>query len=229
MNGYPYNEIGFEGVVLFGGVREVDTMFGRAVEIDRIAELHHAIFKALCTCDVDLTAGMIHAMRTELELSQADLGKVLGLTDRQMVSLYERGRRKMPKAHQEVLKRRLLARIDGAKISVKSFDSQLGERAPERFEFTFEQGAWIWSNSPHQPAISSSPWKPFVSGDQEVIELESLEAMKVMALGLGIGGDRSGVGGRRTVQWTGVLKPGLPSRQGSDQDAESENLLRMCQ
>lgn len=144
-----YKEIGFDGVYLLSGIAETETMFGHAIQISVMADLHRSIIAAICSCAVSLSAQMIYVLRIELDLSQADLGEALGFSDRQMLSLYERGKRVMPITAQQALKRMALANVSGSK-SVSEFNRQILVSAPSRFEFEFNGAHWYWCNSPHQ-------------------------------------------------------------------------------
>ncbi len=149
MNFYHYQEIGFDGVRLFDGVTAFENNFGKGLEIRSLPVLHSKILEALCSCNVKLSGGMVFAMRTELELSQSEMGSALGLSGRQMLSLYERGEREMPLTTQQALKRMVLSKIAGSRMSLGLFDRQLVAQAPTTFDFQYGESSWLWINSPH--------------------------------------------------------------------------------
>ena len=154
MSIYHYHEIGFDCVRLFGGFSKIINEYGEGIEIMAMPLLHAQILEALCLCDIKLTGQMVFAMRTELELSQSDMGFALGLAGRQMLSLYERGEREMPLTTQQALKRMVLSKIAGSRISLGIFDRQLTAKSPELFDFEYGAFGWFWRNSPHDVAQS---------------------------------------------------------------------------
>jgi DNA-binding XRE family transcriptional regulator len=139
---HHYREIGFDGVYLLNGITV--TPIGDSVEtvIQNICGLHVAILRALCTCNVNLNGDMIRCMRIELDLSQTELGRILGWTDRQSLSLCELEKQKMPVAQQIILKLMVLSRVDG-ETSVGKFVGLIGEEAPEFFDFRFTGSEWV--------------------------------------------------------------------------------------
>ena len=89
----------------------------------------------------------------------------------------------MDKSSQEALKRKAFVMVvpGACGTSTPLFDRQLEAAAPEKFEFTFQDGTWIWSNSPHIPAeakIESHAVTKFALAPTSGVAL-SLEAAKV--------------------------------------------------
>lgn len=139
---YHYREIGFDGVYLLNGITV--TPIGDSVEtvIQNICGLHAAIMKAVCTCGIHLNGDMIRCMRIEMDLSQPELGRILGWSDRQSLSLCELGKLKMPLAQQNILKLMMLSRVYG-ETSVGKFAGLIEEDAPEFFVFRFTGSEWV--------------------------------------------------------------------------------------
>ena len=141
---YHYREIGFDGVYLLNGITV--TPIGDSVEtvIQNICGLHAAIMKAVCTCGGHLSGDMIRCMRIELDLSQPELGRILGWADRQSLSLCELGKQKMPVAQQIILKMLVLSQVAGD-TTVGSFAEMFDEAGPEFFDFRFDGTEWVWN------------------------------------------------------------------------------------
>lgn len=157
MDHFHYQDIGFDGVYLLNGIEVTPFHSGEEVSIQNITSLHSAVFKALCTCNVKLTGNMIRAMRTELDLSQPHLGRLLGWSDRQSLALCEAGKKRMPFAQQYILKSHVLSHIDG-NTSIHCFTELVVAEAPDHFEFRFTGSGWEWANTVHrEPEIHSIP------------------------------------------------------------------------
>lgn len=142
---YEYNEIGFNGIFITGGFEQIPDDNSHVIKIQSARDLHLCVMRSLCECDASLNGAMIRFMRLELDISQAQLGTLLGLEGRQMMSFYELNKRKMPLVTQEALKRMVLAKISGS-LSVQQFDKQIKIKAPDSFEFVFVDNNWCWKH-----------------------------------------------------------------------------------
>lgn len=87
---YRYRECGLANVWLKNGYRQIETPYGRAVEIEHVEELHRAIARNLLRRP-RLTGREFRFLRRELNLSQAALAGMLG-NSAQSVALWEKGR-----------------------------------------------------------------------------------------------------------------------------------------
>jgi putative transcriptional regulator len=75
-----YNECGLRNIWLTNGFKRVDTPYGRSVSIDAIEDLHRAIVLELVMKPSKLAATEIRILRKEMELSQASLATMLGVS-----------------------------------------------------------------------------------------------------------------------------------------------------
>lgn len=90
---YHYTGCGLDNVWLIDGYRVVETDYGAGVAIDRADELHHVIAKAIIDRPTPLRGQDVRFLRKILDLSQVDMGKLLGV-DRATVIRWEKGRDK---------------------------------------------------------------------------------------------------------------------------------------
>ncbi len=86
---YHYTECGLDNVWLENGYTERRTHYGKGVSIDDADGLHQVLVAAVLKKKGRMTGKELRFLRTELGLSQDNLGRCLGATD-QSVSLWER-------------------------------------------------------------------------------------------------------------------------------------------
>lgn len=87
---FHYRTSGLPNVWLANGYQLVDTAYGEAVQYADPDGLHDAIGRFLCERG-DLSGREFRYLRVELDLSQGELGRILGKSD-QAVALWEKGR-----------------------------------------------------------------------------------------------------------------------------------------
>ena len=93
---YHYTESGLRNVWLSNGYRIEKTAYGKGVVFENIPSLHRAIGKHIVTTSPRLTGPEVRFLRSEMELSQAALAGLFG-NDAQTVALWEKGKVKVPK------------------------------------------------------------------------------------------------------------------------------------
>jgi DNA-binding transcriptional regulator YiaG len=94
MTMYHYIECGLPNVFLKNGYEEIDTPYGKGVTIHNLAELHDVIAECLVCGKKSLSGQEFKFLRLELDLSQAQLGLMLG-RDQQSIARWEKGRGKV--------------------------------------------------------------------------------------------------------------------------------------
>lgn len=100
---YHYSECGLDDVYLANGFRWHDTPEGSGVAIDDVEGLHRGIATALIHRRGRLNGKELRFLRTELELSQAGLARLLGMT-RLAVSRWERQENRMSGAADRMIR-----------------------------------------------------------------------------------------------------------------------------
>lgn len=101
---YHYTASGLPYVFLKNGFERVETPYGHGVTIHDLPGLHEAIGEILVRSAHPLLGCEFRFLRTELGLSQAELGALLG-RDAQSVARWEKGRnRRVDPAAERVLR-----------------------------------------------------------------------------------------------------------------------------
>lgn len=109
---YHYKEIGLRNVWLANGYRTIDTEYGKATAIEDVEGLHQTISKSMATSKPRLTGAEFRFLRKELCLSQAGFGDLFGL-QAQTVALWERGKQRVPKWADRMIRVLYLESIGG--------------------------------------------------------------------------------------------------------------------
>lgn len=147
-------EIGFPGVRLLNGFKEVHFGGAPSIQIEAMHGLLRTVLIALCQSNRPLPTASLRIIRQELSLSQTQIASAFDLADRQMIAKYEKGTIEFPLLYQRELKRLLLSHLDGGRVSLKAFETFMRTPGPEILEFSFDGNAWIWTNSPHAEATA---------------------------------------------------------------------------
>ena len=142
---YHYRECGLTNVWLKNGFREIETPYGKVIEIDRVEDLHRAIARRLLNRP-RLNGREFRFLRRELDLSQAALAEMLG-NSAQSIALWEKGRgapkwadrlirafyreRAEGNANLKAIFARAEARADGTKVVRLNFEKRGKWRSAE--------------------------------------------------------------------------------------------------
>jgi len=140
---YRYTECGLDDVYLVNGyeIRRMGDEEG--VAIKHIGELHQAIGCALVTEKKVLSGKELRFLRKEMDLTQAELGQLVRLTD-QSVARWEKEQCEIPGAADSLLRLLYLAHIK-QKIDVRELIESLEETdsvGDERFVFQPTEDGW---------------------------------------------------------------------------------------
>jgi DNA-binding transcriptional regulator YiaG len=112
---YHYTMCGLDNVWLANGYTIRQTPYGEGVSITAAENLHEMLALQLANKDGSLTPKELRFLRVEMKLSQESLGKLLGVTEN-TVSLWERGRQKLPKMADMMVRLLYLRKGDDALI-----------------------------------------------------------------------------------------------------------------
>lgn len=94
---YHYTECGLDDVYLVNGYTIERTNYGEGVSISHVDELHNAIGHFLVTEKKALCGKELRFLRKEMNLTQAELGRLVGLSDQQ-VARWEKDKYEIPSA-----------------------------------------------------------------------------------------------------------------------------------
>jgi DNA-binding transcriptional regulator YiaG len=110
-----------------GGVEIVDTPSGRNLKIKDIEGLHRTIGQILVESKKNLLGREIRFLRQEMTLSQANLAKLLEVTE-QTVHRWETGKADIPKAAETIIRFLYLQQFDkNCKINVRECLERLAD------------------------------------------------------------------------------------------------------
>jgi putative transcriptional regulator len=100
---YHYKESGLDYIWLEGGWEIVSSPSGKQLKIKNIEQLHNAIGTWLVKEKKDLTGKEIRFLRQEMRLSQANLAKLLTVTE-QTIHRWETGKADIPKPAESLIR-----------------------------------------------------------------------------------------------------------------------------
>lgn len=142
---YPAGPL--SNVYLTNGYEEIDTPFGRGFSYRAPKELERALCVAVITKPSRLAAAEILYLRLRADWRQEDVAEKLHVQG-QTVSLWERGKQRIPAALDEVLRMRFIE--EGAKhagvgrvlLTWAQLDVLVREKGSFSYVATFEDGNW---------------------------------------------------------------------------------------
>src|ERR1700730_16056711 len=79
-----YKGCGLDGVYIVGGYETVKTNYGDGIAVDDIDGLHRAIGEFLVTQKKELSGKELRFLRKEMDLTQSELGKFIGISSQQV-------------------------------------------------------------------------------------------------------------------------------------------------
>lgn len=100
---YHYTECGLDYVWLGAGVQRVETGYGPAVEIIDAGALDQAIAQFIVMRQKSLTGQDVRFLRSELDLTQAELASLLG-KDAQSIARWEKEKTVIPATEDRALR-----------------------------------------------------------------------------------------------------------------------------
>ena len=137
---YHYVESGLPNVYLANGSEVTDTPYGPAIAIREVEKLHAAIARTLVEEKPWLTGPEVRFVRKYLDLTQAQLGELLGVEE-QSVRRWERLGR-VPRAADHAVRLVFRDLTDVAARGLPDLVQHLAERdAPEAFQYRFRPRA----------------------------------------------------------------------------------------
>lgn len=124
---YHYTECGLSHVYLLNGHHEESSDYGVVTSISNIAGLHDAIGKTIVSKTTEpLSGDEVRFLRKEIDLSQKNLGALLGVED-QTVARWEKGTVMIPRAA-DILLRGLYMEAKFNACNLSTLVNSLGQR-----------------------------------------------------------------------------------------------------
>lgn len=142
---YHYTESGLDDVYLLSGYEVHHTPEGEGVSVKDVDGLHRVIGEHLATHKKVLSGKEIRFLRKLMDLTQSELGKLLGVSDQQ-VARYEKGESEMPGAADGLLRALYLQSI-GNEVQLRALLSALEEfDAPLTDKHLFAEEGGVWKS-----------------------------------------------------------------------------------
>jgi DNA-binding transcriptional regulator YiaG len=139
----PYTECGLDDVYLHSGYDRVKTPYGEGIAVKCADELHKAIAWYLVTERKVLKGKEIRFLRKQMELTQAELGRRMRLSDQQ-VARWEKGESELSGPADTLLRLWYVKHL-GAKIDPLALVEELmAHDAPIKERAEFEKTAEGW-------------------------------------------------------------------------------------
>lgn len=149
---YHYKESGLRNVWLQNGFTLHKTPYGDGVSIFAVESLHKLILKELVKKAGRLTGPELRFIRKEMELSQANLAKLLGV-NAQTFALWEKSKGKITAPSDKLLRLLLKDRLNGS-VDVEKLIEYLNKLEAEEHEskLVFVESKKHWKSAPSASA-----------------------------------------------------------------------------
>jgi DNA-binding transcriptional regulator YiaG len=140
---YHYTMCGLDDVYLVSGYERAETDYGSGVTIQNMDGLHRAIGEYLCRGKKTLNGKEVRFLRHEMDLTQAELGDLLRVTD-QTLARWEKGEVPLTGPADLLLRVYYLAHI-AQKVDLRALAEELRARdapASEKQLFAPSRRGW---------------------------------------------------------------------------------------
>lgn len=138
-----YTDCGLDNVYLISGYEIEDTPYGEGLAIKNLDELHKAIGCNLSSQKKILAGKELRFLRKQMNLTQSDLGKVLGLSSQQ-VARWEKGESEIS-GPADLLVRALFIQYAGGELDLQKLANSLEETdAPLSEKSFYEKTVQGW-------------------------------------------------------------------------------------
>lgn len=138
-----YKGCGLDDVYILGGYKTVNTNYGEGIAVDDIDGLHRAIGEFLVTQKKELSGKELRFLRKEMDLTQSELGKFIGISSQQ-VARWEKSHSAISGPADVLLRKLYLEHINGS-ISLRELVRELDETdssVSDEQVFTPDRGQW---------------------------------------------------------------------------------------
>ena len=145
---YHYTESGLDNVWLEGGVNHTETAYGPGTTIENLDALHSAIGGWLIDLPRPLTGAELRFIRVELDLSQRDLGGLLGIEE-QALRRWEKARTKSFNGAADRMLRSILAdhlKLDKTARAIAEHLSELDQVDVTAAYFVRQPHGWYYTS-----------------------------------------------------------------------------------
>lgn len=142
---YHYKSCGLKNIYLVNGYKEKDTPYGSGVSIDNLDGLHRAISLHLIRNKPDLTGEEFRFLRKELDMSQRNLGLILGHKDGQPIANLEKKDGFVPNMANRIIRLIYLEYIEENVIFVELVKqlNKMDHIEQEKISFEEQETGWV--------------------------------------------------------------------------------------
>lgn len=138
-----YTDCGLDDVYLVGGYEIEKTPYGEGLSVKNLDQLHRAIGCYLATQKKALSGKELRFLRKQMDLSQSELGKLLGLSSQQ-VARWEKSESEVS-GPADLLLRAYFIQHAGGKLDLQKLATSLEDiDAPINEKMSFESTAHGW-------------------------------------------------------------------------------------
>jgi len=142
-----YKTCGLDDVYLLSGYEVKQTPYGESISIKNLDDLNKAIGYHLVSEEKKLSGKELRFLRKQMDLTQAELGVYLGLSDQQ-VARWEKAKNEIKKSTDHLMRILYLDHLDG-NVKVIETLKDLDEKATSVHEkYYFANTASGWVNQP---------------------------------------------------------------------------------
>lgn len=156
MDRYHYTECGLDYVWLLNGFEHVETGYGTGVRIENVEALHRMLGEHVAGLDRPLSGAEVRFLRESMELSQRELGELLGLSDGQQIMKVEAGRQPLRAPADQALRALYLEHAESdVRLEVRRLLSALRDAGDARF---------AEARTPLELETSEHAWRALATG-----------------------------------------------------------------
>ena len=140
---YHFTASGLSNVWLQNGFTIETTPYGEGVRIEDVDGLHKALAHAIVTAKAAFTGEELRFLRKYLQLSQAGLGRLLGLSD-QSIARWEKGQGAIDPSAERLVRMVVRERMGDDPDWIEALEelAELDEATHGRLELRREGSAW---------------------------------------------------------------------------------------
>lgn len=138
---YHYKTCGLENIYLKNGYTIRETPYGPGVSIEDIEGLHLAIASDLLRQKAPLTGAQFRFLRKEQDLTQAELGAILGVNE-QTIAAWEKNKQAHVQFMADIAMRAYYLAHRQANHPTQTFPAEQEEQ-PRQAEFAHQGDSWL--------------------------------------------------------------------------------------
>jgi DNA-binding transcriptional regulator YiaG len=144
---FHFTQSGLDNVWLANGWRALKTPYGPSFTIERLDELHEALARFIVESPLPMRGQDARYLRVMLDLSQADMGKLLGVSRATVIRWESDPKAPLDRVHDIAVRATYAAHHDGASLigaTVKALQEADEARHGQAYRAVFEARRQGW-------------------------------------------------------------------------------------